>query len=406
MARTLLHVDLDAFYASVEQRDRPELAGRPVVVGGHERRGVVCAASYEARKFGVRSAMPMAQAVGLCPQAIVVRPRMGHYAQVSESFFAILGRWSPLVEGLSLDEAFLDVTGEERLFGDGETIARAVKRAVRVELSLVASVGVASAKLVAKIASDLGKPDGLLVVPPDGVQGFLAPLPVERLWGVGEVLRQSLATIGVRKISDVLAVGRSALAARIGGEAAARLEALAAGADERPVDPDRAQVSIGSEDTFNEDIHDREELGVAILAQADRACARARGHDLRARVVMLKIKYGDHTLITRRKTLERPTADGRVVARVALELLGEVPAIERRGVRLTGVALAGLGDETTPRQLGFDEATAERGERLGATLDQVRARFGDAAVKRAVHLDERAEREDREDEIPRGKSGR
>jgi DNA polymerase IV len=399
VGRTLLHVDLDAFYASVEQRDRPELAGRPVVVGGHERRGVVCAASYEARKFGVRSAMPMAQALGLCPHAVVIVPRMRHYAEVSEAFFGILGRYSPLVEGLSLDEAFLDVTGEERLFGDGRAIAQAIKLAVRAELALVASVGVAPAKLVAKIASDIGKPDGLVVVAPDTVRSFLAPLPVERLWGVGDVLRQSLATIGVRTVADVCEVGRAALAARIGGDAAQRLEALARGDDERPVEPDRAQVSMGSEDTFNEDVHDREELGIAILAQADRACARARASDLRARIVVLKVKYGDHSLVTRRTTLERPTADGRVVGRVAIALLDEVSAIERRGVRLTGVALAGLHDEAAPRQLGFDEANAERGERLGATLDEVRARFGTGAVQRAVHLGARDE-----DQVPRGKT--
>lgn len=397
--RTLLHVDLDAFYASVEQRDRPELAGKPVVVGGHERRGVVCAASYEARRFGVRSAMPMAQARSLCPQAIVVRPRMSHYASVSESFFGILGRYSPLVEGLSLDEAFLDVTGEERLFGDGRAIGVAIKKAVRSELFLVVSVGVAPAKLVAKIASDLGKPDGLLVVPAGGVQAFLAPLLVERLWGVGEVLKQALHGIGVRTVGDVVTVGRSALAARIGADAAERLEALARGADERPVDPDRSQVSIGSEDTFVEDVHDREELGIAILAQADRACERARAADVRARIVVLKVKYADHTLVTRRTTLERPTADGRVVARTAQKLLGDVPGVERRGVRLTGVSLAGLDDEDAPRQLGFDEADAERGERLAATLDAVRAKFGGAAVKRAVHIDVTED-----DTVPRGKT--
>jgi len=326
-------------------------------------------------------------------------PRMRHYAEVSEQFFGILGRYSPLVEGLSLDEAFLDVTGEERLFGDGRAIALAIKQAVRAELALVASVGVAPAKLVAKIASDLGKPDGLVVVAPDAVSAFLAPLPVERLWGVGEVLRESLAAIGVRKIGDVVAVGRAALAASIGGDAAHRLEALARGDDERPVEPDRAQVSMGSEDTFEEDVHDREELGIAILAQADRACARARASDLRARIVVLKVKYADHSLVTRRTTLERPTADGRVVGRVAIALLDEVPAVERRGVRLTGVALAGLGDEAAPRQLGFDEAAAERGERLGATLDEVRARFGSAAVQRAVHLGAPDQ-----DQVPRGKT--
>jgi DNA polymerase-4 len=399
VGRTILHVDLDAFYASVEQRDRPELRGQPVVVGGHERRGVVCAASYEARRFGVRSAMPMAQALGLCPRAVVLRPRMGHYAAISSEFFAILGRFSPLVEGLSLDEAFLDVTGEERLFGDGPAIAAAIKRAVRAELDLVASVGVAPAKLVAKIASDVGKPDGLVVVAADGVGAFLEPLPVERLWGVGEVTRQALAGLGVRIIGDVARVGAPALAARLGADAAARLTALARGDDARAVEPERAAVSIGSEDTFDRDVHRPDELVSELLAQADRACARARAAGLRARVVVLKVKFADHALVTRRTTLGRPTADGRVVGRVAAELLAGVAAIERRGVRLCGVTLTGLDGADAPRQLDFDDGAAERGERLGETIDALRAKFGAKAVQRAVHLDD----ERVEDEIPRGR---
>jgi DNA polymerase-4 len=397
VARTILHVDLDAFYASVEQRDRPELVGRPVVVGGRSRRGVVCAASYEARRFGVRSAMPMAQALSLCPRAIVLPPRMGHYAAISHDFFAILDRWSPLVEGLSLDEAFLDATGAERLLGDGRTIAARIKADVRAELGIVASVGVAPAKLVAKIASDLGKPDGLLVVPPDGVRAFLDPLPAERLWGVGEVMRQALAAVGVRTIGDVGRVGERILAARVGADSAARLVALARGDDARPVEPGRDAVSIGSEDTFERDVRARAELHPAILAQADRACARARAQGLRARVVVLKVKLADHTLLTRRTTLPRPTADGRVAGRVAVALLDAVPAIERCGVRLTGVTLTGLDGAGAPRQLDLDEPEAERGERLGATLDELRARFGDRVVQRAVHLDDQRD----EDQVPR-----
>jgi DNA polymerase-4 len=397
--RTILHVDLDAFYASVEQRDRPELRGRPVVVGGHSRRGVVCAASYEARRFGVRSAMPMAQALELCPRAVVLPPRMGHYAEISASFFEILGRWSPLVEGLSLDEAFLDVSGEERLYGDGRAIAGGIKAQVRAELDLVASVGVAPAKLIAKIASDLGKPDGLLVVPPEGVRSFLDPLPVERLWGVGAVTRQALERLGVHTIGDVVRLGAPILAPRLGVETAERLAALARGDDDRPVENDRAAVSMGSEDTFDHDVHDTAELGAALLSQADRACARARAAGVRARVVVLKVKYADHTLITRRTTLARPTADGRVVGRVAAELLATVPSVGRRGVRLTGVTLMGLDDSAAPRQLAFDEPDAERGERLGATLDEVRARFGAGAVRRAVHVGQSAD----DDAVPRGR---
>ncbi len=380
-------MDLDAFYASVEQRDEPRLRGRPVVVGGNVRRGVVCAASYEARRFGVKSAMPMAQALELCPQAVVIRPRMGHYAEVSEQFFAILGRFTPLVEGLSLDEAYLDVTGTERLHGDGRAVAEAVKRGVREELSLVASVGVAPVKLAAKIASDLGKPDGLVVVAPGDVAAFLAPLPLWRLWGVGEVLEKQLRGLGLATIGDVAAAG-SALAARIGADAAERLRELARGRDDRAVEASRAAVSVGSEDTFDEDLRDREALAIHLLAQADRCCARVRALEKRARTVTIKIKYADHDLVTRRRTLPRPTSDGRVVGEVARELLAQVPAIERRGVRLTGVSLSGLGDAAAPRQLELGQAEAERGEALGAVQDRIAARFGPDALKRAVHLKE------------------
>jgi DNA polymerase-4 len=386
VARTILHVDLDAFYASVEQRDEPSLRGRPVIVGGHARRGVVLAASYEARRFGVASAMPMARALPLCPQAVVRPPRMRHYAAVSEEFFAILHRYSPLVEALSLDEAFLDGTGEERLFGDGPAIAAEVKARVRAELQLVASVGVAPSKFVAKIASDVGKPDGLLVVPADGVRAFLHPLPVARLWGVGKVTEQALASLGLSTIGDVARRGAALLAGRLGAEAARRLVALAEGEDERPVVADRLPVSVGHEDTFDRDVYAREELFVHLLDQADRACARLRDHGLRARTVTVKVKYADHQRLTRRATLPRATTDGRVVADAARELLRAVPDVERRGVRLTGISLSGLEPGDQARQLTLDEPTRARGEALGAALDRISGKFGDGAVRRAVHL--------------------
>jgi len=398
VARTILHVDLDAFYASVEQRDDPRLRGRPVIVGGRSRRGVVCAASYEARPFGVRSAMPMVTALEKCPDAVVVSPRMGHYAVVSGQFFAILDSLSPLVEGLSLDEAFLDVTGEERLFGDGPAIARRIKQRVRDELSLVASVGVAPVKHVAKIASDLRKPDGLVVVGAGAgeVESFLAPLPVSRLWGVGRVTGEALGRAGIATIGELRRVGERALAARVGADSARHLLELARGEDARPVEPDRAPVSLGSEDTFERDLYDRERLWEMLLLQADSACARLRGEGLRARTVTVKIKYGNHELVTRRTTLPRATADGRLVGTVARELLAAVPAIEQRGVRLTGISLSGLGaaEAARPRQLALglpeeraEAAAAARGEALGAAIDQIAARFGKAAVQRAVHLE-------------------
>ena len=384
MRRQILHVDLDAFYASVEQRDDPSLRGRPVVVGGG-RRGVVCAASYEARPFGVRSAMPMVEAMRLCPKAVIIRPRMSHYAEISSLFFGILRRYSPLVEGLSLDEAFLDVTGEERLYGDGATIGRLIKACVREELRLVASVGVAPTKFVAKIASDLGKPDGLIDVPDGGVQQFLHPLPVTRLWGVGKVTGEQLHNLSLRTIGDVARAGLPVLELTLGGETARHLAALAAGQDDRDVINDRAPVSVGHEDTFERDLFDRESLGTHLLDQADRACARLREHRLRAQVVTLKVKYANHQRTSRRETLARATTDGRVVGPVLIKLLASVPEVELRGVRLTGVSLSGLQAADAPRQLTLDR-TPERSESLGAVLDKISSKFGAGALKRAVHL--------------------
>jgi DNA polymerase-4 len=383
----ILHVDLDAFYASVEQRDDPSLRGKPVIVGGHHRRGVVLAASYEVRPFGVRSAMPMVEAMRLCPKAIVLSPRMEHYAEISEGFFAVLHRFSPAVEGLSLDEAFLDVSGEERLFGDGPTIARKIKDAVRAELRLVASVGVAPIKFAAKIASDVGKPDGLVVV--DDVVKFLHPLPVWRLWGVGKKTEEILSRLGLRTIGDVAAAGEAQLRPSLGKEAARHLTQLSHGIDERTVIADRAPVSIGHEDTFDRDHHERAPLATHLLDQADRVCVRVRAHRWRARTVTLKVKYADHKRISRRVTLARATADGRVVGQTAVELLEDVPDIETRGVRLTGVSLSQFEPDSNPEQLLLGERLADhkpRGEALGAALDKIHEKFGDGAIQRADHL--------------------
>jgi DNA polymerase IV len=380
----ILHVDLDAFYASVEQLDDPSLRGRPVVVGGHERRGVVCAASYEARKFGVKSAMPMAVAMRLCPRAVVLPPRFPRYTELSRGFFAILRRHAPLVEGISLDEAFLDVSGTERLLGEPKVIARAIKDKVRGELGLIASVGVAPSKMAAKIASDLGKPDGLLTV--DDVAAFLAPLPIGRLWGVGEVTEKLFRELGIQKIGDVARIGEEILRPRLGADGARRLLDLAAGRDDRAVEPDRTPVSIGAEDTFDEDLRDLELLGEHLLAQGDRAAARLRGEGFRARVVVVKVKYGDHALVSRRVTLPRATTDARVIGRIAGRLLADVPGIAQRGVRLTGVSLSGLEQGDAPRQLGFDEPDVARGEDLGKALDKITAKFGDGVIRRAVHV--------------------
>jgi DNA polymerase IV len=386
--RTLLHVDLDAFYAAVEQRDDPRLHGKPVLVGGSARRGVVASCSYEARRHGIHSAMPMAEALRRCPGAIVVRHRMDRYAEASHRFFAILHDYSPEVEGLSLDEAFLDVTASERLLGDGPTIARTIKRRVREELALVASVGVAPIKLAAKIASDIDKPDGLRVVAPDGVLAFLHPLPVTRLWGVGEATREVLASLGLATIGDVARYPESALVARLGAITGHHLAALSRGDDTRPVVPEAAPVSIGHQETFDDDHDDRGELAVVLLDQADRVAHRLREAALRARVVVLIVKYDDFRQITRRVTLDAATSDGGVLARTAIALLAKVSIEPRRGgrVRLCGISATDLEPRDAPRQLGFDEAARERGERLGDALDRVTEKFGAAAIRRAVHL--------------------
>jgi DNA polymerase-4 len=384
--RTILHVDLDAFYAAVEQRDDPKLRGKPVLVGGSARRGVVASCSYEARKFGIHSAMPMAEALRRCPHAIVVRHDMERYAEASRRFFAILGDFSPDVEGLSLDEAFLDVTGSERLLGDGRTIAEAIKQRVRAELALVASVGVAPIKLAAKIASDIDKPDGLRVVTPEGLLPFLHALPVTRLWGVGAATREILASMGLTTIGEVARYPEAALVARLGAVTGHHLAALARGDDPRPVISEHEPVTIGHQETFEDDIGDKGELSVILLDQADRVAARLRDHQLRARAVVLIIKYDDFRQITRRTTLDAASSDGGVLARVAIELLAKVPIEDRKGarVRLCGISAQSLEPRDAPRQLGFDEAARARGERLGDTLDKVMAKFGKSAIKRAI----------------------
>lgn len=389
-ARTILHVDLDAFFAAVEQRDDPALRGKPVLVGGSARRGVVAACSYEARAFGIHSAMPMAEALRRCPRAVVVRHHMERYAEASRQFFQILGAFSPEVEGLSLDEAFLDVTASERLLGDGPTIARAIKRRVRDELALVASVGVAPIKLAAKIASDIDKPDGLRVVSPDQLRAFLHPLPMTRLWGVGEATRAILASMGLSTIGDVARYPEAALVGRLGAATGHHLAALARGEDTRPVVPETDPVSIGHQETFDDDVEDKGELSVLLLDQADRVASRLRDANLRARSVVLIVKYDDFRQITRRTTLDAATSDGGMLARTAIELLGKVSVEPRKGgrVRLCGISATNLEPRDAPRQLGFDEAARARGERLGDTLDKLAAKFGKATIRRAVHLDD------------------
>lgn len=389
VATTILHVDLDAFFAAVEQRDDPSLRGKPVLVGGSARRGVVAAASYEARTYGVFSAMPMAEALRRCPHAIVVPHRMERYADASRGFFAILADFSPTVEGLSFDEAFVDLTGSERLLGPPRAVGLAIKERVRRELALVASVGIAPTKMAAKIASDIDKPDGLRVVPADSVPAFLAPLPMGRLFGVGAVTADALRELGLVTIGDVAAYPEAGLIARLGPTTGAMIAALARGEDARIVEEETAPVTIGHQETFDDDRTERGDLEVVLLHQLDRVAERLRRAHLRATVVGVIVKYDDFRQITRRVTLPDATTDAAVIARAAFRLLAAVDIDDRpkRRVRLLGGFVAGLEPRDQPRQLALDEAERARGERLGDTLDRLKDRFGSAVVQRAVHLD-------------------
>jgi DNA polymerase-4 len=378
----ILHVDMDAFYASVEERDCPQLRGRPVVVGGTpEGRGVVAAASYAARAFGVHSAMPAAQARRLCPQAVFVRPRMAHYVEVSRVIRRIFERFTPLVEPLSLDEAFLDVTASERLFGDAATIAAQIKHAVRAEVGLVASVGVAPTKFVAKVASDLDKPDGLVVVGSDAVQNFLDPLPVARLWGVGEASGQTIAGLGVRTICELRALPEAALVARL-GEWGRRLAQLARGVDERPVVPDHEARSISHETTFARDLDDADALRAWLRGLMGQVAGRLRRQGCTARTVQIKLRYADFRTVTRAETLSRSTDATLELWRPALRLLRRQLGREPGALRLLGVGVSGI-ERGGDRQLGlFDDPGGSRERRIDEVVDEVSRRFGEDAIGR------------------------
>jgi DNA polymerase IV len=395
--RTIVHLDLDAFYASVEQLDDPALRGRPVIVGGPSNRGVVCAASYEARRFGVRSAMPTSQARRLCPEGVFLHPRFGRYGELSDQVFGIYRRYTPLVEPLSLDEAFLDVTASRALHGDGPSIAARIKREVRAETGLAVSAGVAEVKLAAKIATDFGKPDGLVVVPPGGVAAFLAPLPVGRLWGVGGVTEAALRKLGVASIGDLARLPESAMGAAIGADRARGLRALARGEDEREVVPDEAAKSVGGEETFETDLVGEVALSRALLLQAARVGRRLRTAGLRGRVVTLKVKYADFTLVTRRVTLDGPTDDDRLIYRTARDLLARIEA--GRPIRLAGVSVSGFGEGDGPEagQLDLFAARAEVGaapapdarrQALHAALDKLADKYGERTVAPADLADQ------------------
>ncbi len=376
-ARAVLHVDMDAFYASVEVLDDPALAGRPVIVGGTPQgRGVVAAASYEARRFGVRSAMSAARARQLCPDGVFLRPRPERYAELSRVVMDLLRGYTPLVEPLSIDEAFLDVSGCRRLLGPPPTIAADIKRRVKERTGLTASVGAAANKFLAKLASDHGKPDGLVVIEPSTGSTFIAPLPIERLWGVGRVASQQLRAVGIERIGDLLERDAGQLAAAFGPHAL-HLRELAAGIDDRPVVPAHEAKSVGNELTFAEDIADAGQLREVCDGLADKVARRLRADDLRARTVVLKARYPDFTTVTRSLTLPQATAGGVELRDAARELLERRLGRGRRPLRLLGVTAANLEHGLPPGQGQlFGEPVRERDHRLDEVLDQVAGRFG------------------------------
>jgi DNA polymerase IV len=385
--RRIAHVDMDAFYASVEIRDDPSLAGKPVVVGGaSDQRGVVAAASYEARKFGVHSAMPMARALRLCPDLVRLPGDPAKYAEVSRRVFEILERFSPAVETISLDEGFLDVTGTEAHFGPPKELARRIKDTIREAVALTASVGVAPSKFVAKLASDHGKPDGLVVVEPSEVLAFLHPLPIERLWGVGAKTAPRLHALGIQTIGDLAA--RDAVWARTQlGEHGLVLRELALGKDDRPVVPDQAYKSISSEMTFATDLEDRARLLGLVADQARTVAARMRREGLLARTVQLKMRDDTFATRTRRKTLGAPTDDGDTIYRAARALLEADPL--ERPLRLIGVGVSGLSEAAAQTLSLFDavqEPDRAADQRFQQALDALEGKFGKGAVRRGQAL--------------------
>lgn len=382
LPRSILHVDMDAFFASVEIRDRPELRAKPVLVGGGGRRGVVAAASYEARKFGCHSGLATVVALRRCPQAVIVAPRHSHYAAVSKQIFEVFSEFTPLVEGLSFDEAFLDLTGSERLHGRGEQVAVRIRARVFEETQLTCSVGVAACKFVAKIASDFNKPDGLTVVPGGEEESFLAPLPVRELWGVGPKTFERLAPLGVRTIGDLARLGEERLARALGDQGR-HLYRLSVGQDERSVEAWSGAKSVSCEHTVDKDLIGRAALERALLGQATRLADRLVRSKLKGRKVAIKIRDIDFFTQTRQCTLPEPSAQAREIHRAACALLDKVE-IDSRRFRLIGIGVTDFGETEAPAQLSLVEdesVVAERearakGAKLQSVMSAVRERFG------------------------------
>jgi DNA polymerase IV len=374
---TILHADLDSFYASVEQRDDPRLHGRPVIVGA----GVVLAASYEAKAYGVRTAMGGGRARRLCPRAVVVSPRMAAYSEASKAVFRVFEETAPLVEGLSIDEAFLDVRGLDHISGSPTEIAVRLRREVREQVGLPITVGVARTKFLAKVASGVAKPDGLLVVPPDRELEFLHPLPVERLWGVGAVTARKLRERGITSVGEVAELGEATLVSMLGRASGRHLHALANNRDPRPVQVGRRRRSIGAQRALGRRSRTPEEIASALIGLVDRVTRRLRTARRVCRTVVLRLRFADYSRVTRSRTLSEPTAQTSTILGNATDLLSEsMPMIRRRGLTLIGIALANLADEGAIQLvLPFN-----RSRNLDAALDRVRDRFGSKAITRGV----------------------
>ncbi len=380
-SRTILHVDMDAFFAAIEQLDNPELRGKPLLVGYDGPRGVVTTASYEARPYGCRSAMPMSVAKRLCPHAIVVPVRGKRYREFSQRLLRILESYSPLVQPISIDEAFVDLTGTEKLFGPAERVAAEIRQRIRDELHLTGSIGVAPNKFLAKLASDMNKPDGLTIITPENLDAILCPLPIDRVWGIGPRTAARLMGMNLRTIGDLRRMGTRWFT-DVFGEDGERLRNLCFGVDPRQVTPDREAKSIGQEHTFDVDLADPEALRSVLMSQVEHVGWRLRRAGQFAHGVRLKIRYGDFKTITRSAMLDTPTDSTDALWQASLAVFDNWAKSAFQPVRLLGMTAAPLGEPSTQLSL-FDQSENDRRRALDATLDQINTRFGKTAIRRA-----------------------
>lgn len=395
--RMILHVDMDAFYASIEERDNPSLQGKPVIVGGTpEGRGVVAAANYVVRKFGVHSAMSTAKALTLCPNAIVLRPRMEHYAEISNQIREIFYRYTPVVEPLSLDEAFLDATGCQQLFGSVKAIGQAIKTDIRNELNLVASVGVAPNKFLAKLASDMDKPNGFTVIDADAVPTILAPLSISRIWGVGTVTRQRFERLGIQTIGQLRALSLQQLQNEF-GQNGQHFWQLARGIDNRTVIADREAKSISHETTFAEDVYDMDILRAWLMELTEQVARRLRSHQRQGRTVHLKIRYSNFDTCTRTRSIAPATNATNPLWAAALQLLTTELPNRPLSVRLLGMGVSNLQKQRAVQKELFPEEREDREKenRLDQVADTIRSRFGTASLRRASTVQHRADHQPR-----------